>query len=75
MPDLFRSQEISDAPFAWTKEYGTVLRIHNEFSVSQYMCTLLPPAHQVHTQRKTLFMSDPKVIPPNVTSNAARLTS
>lgn len=32
MPDLFRSNEISDAPFAWTKQYGTVVRLFGEFN-------------------------------------------
>ncbi|GJJ11676.1 hypothetical protein Clacol_005912 [Clathrus columnatus] len=31
VPDLLRSPEISDAHFAWLKEYGTVLKTHAEF--------------------------------------------
>ncbi|GJJ07024.1 hypothetical protein Clacol_001222 [Clathrus columnatus] len=31
LPDLLRSTEISDAPFAWLREYGTVVRSYAEF--------------------------------------------
>lgn len=31
LPDTLRSEQISDAPFAWTKKYGTVVRMYAEF--------------------------------------------
>ncbi|GJJ11694.1 hypothetical protein Clacol_005930 [Clathrus columnatus] len=37
VPDLLRSPEISDAHFAWLKEYGTVLKTHAEFGAIQYI--------------------------------------
>ncbi|GJJ11713.1 hypothetical protein Clacol_005950 [Clathrus columnatus] len=31
LPELLRSDEISDAPFKWLKEYGAVVKLHAEF--------------------------------------------
>lgn len=34
MPDMLRSREVGDAPFAWTKQYGDVVKIYAELGVS-----------------------------------------